>query len=111
MKSTIIQGNDYIQSLIRSKWVPEIIHGLALDNDRFSELKRHIDEIGDTELKRKLRNLVLAGVVNKTGEGHQIRYYLTPFGYELEHLFAHIRDIGVRYVNGYTSEPSSVQPY
>lgn len=111
MKSSIIQGNEYIQSLIRSKWVPEIIHGLSSENDRFSQLKRYIQEIGDTELKRKLRNLVQAGVVEKSGEGHNVRYCLTPFGHELEHLFAHIRDIGNRYVDGIATEPTQVHPY
>lgn len=111
MKSSIIQGNEYIQSLIRSKWVPEIIQGLSAQNDRFSQLKRHIEDIGDTELKRKLRYLVQSGVVEKSFAGHQVRYYLTPFGHELEHLFAHIRDIGSRYVNGVAVTATTVQPY
>ena len=110
MKSTIIQGNEYIQSLIRSKWVPEIIHGLSSNNDRFSLLKRHIADIGDTELKRKLRYLVRAGVVEKSVNGHQVRYCLTSFGHELEHLFAHIRDIGTRYGNGAVTKASTVHP-
>lgn len=111
MKSSIWQGYEYIQSLLRSKWVPEIIEGLAHGNNRFSLLKRNIDFIGDTELKRKLRYLVEAGVVDKSGSGHQVRYLLTPFGMELDHLFSHIRDIGVRYVDGIAEQPSAMDPY
>ena len=111
MKSSIWQGYEYIQSLLRSKWVPEIIEGLAGGHNRFSTLKRNIDLIGDTELKRKLRFLVESGVVDKTGAGHQVRYHLTDFGRELDHLFCHFRDIGLRYVDGVASGPSTMNPY
>ncbi|HHT21441.1 MAG TPA: helix-turn-helix transcriptional regulator [Tissierellia bacterium] len=111
MKSSILQGYEYIQSLLRSKWVPEIIEGLSDGHNRFSLLKRNIDQIGDTELKRKLKYLVDAGVVDKTGLGHQVRYSLTPFGMELDHLFSHIRDIGHRYHDGVASSPTTMDPY
>lgn len=111
MKSSILQGYEYVQSLLRSKWVPEIIDGLSDGHNRFSLLKRNIEQIGDTELKRKLRYLVDSGVVDKTGSGHQVRYSLTPFGKELDHLFCHIRDIGRRYENGVANSPTTVDPY
>lgn len=111
MKSPIIHGYEYIQSLLRLKWVPEIVEGLAKGHDRFSLLKKNIDFIGETELKRKLRYLVEAGVIVKTGRGHEVRYSLTTFGWEIDHLFSHIRDIWLRYVDGTGTSRSMVDPY
>ncbi len=70
-------------SLLSSKWVPQILYFMYLNDRGFNELKKLLN-ISPRILSKKLTELVQAGLVEKKivmeGERAKVKYSLTPNG-------------------------------
>lgn len=97
MKNKVINGFDMVQSLIKLRWVPEILKSIDLGNKHYSEILCSIPYLSHTELNRKLNILIEKGVVKRIKEGNTIYYILLDFGKDLVHIFNHLENIEEKY--------------
>ena len=75
--------NDTI-SIIGNKWRLQILYQLRNSRLRFSQLKQAIPLITHKTLIHELRNLMLAGLVEREMYAQippRVEYYITPLGY------------------------------
>lgn len=98
MKINISSGFEIVEDLIKLRWVPEILESIDSGNHRYSEIKRSIDGISDTELNRKLTTLVEKGTIVKEEDLDSISYTLLEFGKELVHIFYHLEELQEKYL-------------
>lgn len=98
MKINISSGFEIVEDLIKLRWVPEILESIDSGNHRYSEIKRSIDGISDTELNRKLTTLVEKGTIVKEEDLDSISYILLEFGKELVHIFYHLEELQEKYL-------------
>lgn len=97
MKTNISDGFEIVEDLIKLRWVPEILESINLGNQRYSEIKRSIDEISHTELNRKLIILIRKKTILKEEGPDSISYSLLDFGKELVHIFNHLEELQEKY--------------
>ncbi|UUZ60647.1 winged helix-turn-helix transcriptional regulator [Nocardioides sp. B-3] len=69
--------------LLCERWMPLVLRELMCGSSRFSEIQRGVPLISPALLTKRLRQLTLAGVVERTANGRDITYALTPAGWEL----------------------------
>lgn len=91
------KGYEIIQSLVGSRWVPEILYAIESGSIRYSEIENSIPNISHTEMQRKLKMLVEKNVLEKTENSNQTEYHLTLFGDDLVHIFHHFDDLSIKY--------------
>lgn len=65
------------------RWTPVIIRELLAGSTRFNDLRRGIPNITATVLSRRLDELAVAGIVERSEGDGGTRYLLTPAGQEL----------------------------
>lgn len=94
MNHQMNEGFQLIHDLFRLRWIPEIVQTIDMGESRYSELKRNIGEISNTELNRKLSLLLERQVIQKTATG----YVLLPFGKDLSHIFNHFMEMSQKYL-------------
>lgn len=95
--SQTTEGFKIIQDIIKLKWVPEVLSAIGTDGTTYTEILRKVDYLSNTELNRKLAILVERKAVKKVEEEAHTRYYLLPFGKDLDHIFRHFRDMEKKY--------------
>ena len=98
MKINISSGFEIVEDLIKLRWVPEILESIDSGNHRYSEIKRSIDGISDTELNRKLTILVKKSTIVREEDLDIISYALLEFGKELVHIFYHLEELQEKYI-------------
>ena len=69
--------------LLSERWMPLVLRELMVGSQRFGEIRNGIPTISTAMLSKRLRQLELAGVVDKTPTGHGADYTLTEAGWEL----------------------------
>jgi DNA-binding HxlR family transcriptional regulator len=65
------------------RWTPLILRELLAGSTRFNDLRRGIPNITASVLSRRLDELVVAGIVERRQDAHELRYVLTAAGQEL----------------------------
>lgn len=80
------------------RWVPLILRELMSGSARFGEIQRGVLLISPALLSKRLRQLVAAGVVERTQHGSVPAYSLTPAGWELQPLVEAMGVWGQRWV-------------
>src|SRR5215469_11437694 len=64
--------------LLDERWTLLIVRELVTGSERFNELRRGVPRMSPTLLSKRLSQLVRAGVVDRRGDGNDVRYVLTP---------------------------------
>lgn len=84
--------------VLTERWTPLIVRELLCGSSRFSEIRRGVPQISTALLSKRLRQLVLAGVVRRHGTGRRTRYELTDAGRELYPIVEALGTWGQRWV-------------
>lgn len=69
--------------LLCERWVPLIVRELLCGSRRFSEIQRGVPMISPALLTKRLRQLEVAGVIERSQSAHVSNYVLTDAGWEL----------------------------
>ncbi|MDD3789880.1 MAG: winged helix-turn-helix transcriptional regulator [Sphaerochaetaceae bacterium] len=91
----VLNGFKLIHSLIKMRWVPDILKSIELGNYRYNAILASVPGMSHTELNRKLALLLDQGAVTKVEEGS---YALLTFGEELVHIFDHLEELEEKYL-------------
>jgi DNA-binding HxlR family transcriptional regulator len=84
--------------LLDERWTMLIIRELVSGSSRFNELRRGVPRMSPTLLSRRLSQLARAGVVERSSEGREVRYLLTPAGQELAPVVRALGAWGIRWI-------------
>lgn len=84
--------------LLCERWMPLVLRELMCGSSRFSEVERGVPGISPALLSKRLRQLVAAGVVERTAAGRGGTYALTEAGWELYPLIEAMGVWGQRWV-------------
>ena len=60
--------------LRNERWTLLIVRELVAGSERFNELRRGVPRMSPTLLSKRLNQLVRAGVVDRRGDGDDVRY-------------------------------------
>ncbi len=69
--------------VLAERWTPLVVRELMFGSTRFNDLRRGLPLMSPTLLARRLRELEVAGVVERRVDGRRIEYQLTRAGREL----------------------------
>jgi len=94
MKQKTLNGFNLIYSLIKMRWVSEIIKSISYGNNRYNQILNSIPQMSHTELNRKLNLLLNKKVINKEDNN----YILLDFGKDLIHIFNHLEELEEKYL-------------
>lgn len=95
--SQTTDGFKIIQDIMKLKWVPEILSSIDHEGTTYTEILNKVDYLSNTELNRKLAILVERKAIKKVEEEWHTRYFMLPFGNDLNHIFRHFQDIETKY--------------
>ena len=84
--------------LLDERWTLLIVRELVAGSERFNELRRGVPRMSPTLLSKRLSQLVRAGVIERRGDGHDVRYVLTPAGRELQPVVEALGIWGIRWI-------------
>ena len=84
--------------LLDERWTLLLVRELLTGSERFNELRRGLPRMSPTLLSKRLHQLVRAGVVDRLGEGAEVRYVLSPAGHELRPIVEALGAWGVRWI-------------
>lgn len=79
------EGFEIVQSIMKVKWIPEILLSLDTGNHHFNEILKSIPYLSHTELNRKLKHLMLHNIITKNQKTER-EYILMPLGSDLLHI-------------------------
>ena len=84
--------------LLDERWTMLIVREMVSGSDRFNELRRGLPRMSPTLLSKRLNELVRAGIVDKRGDGNDVRYVLTAAGQELKPIVEALGVWGIRWI-------------
>src|SRR5207247_10403445 len=84
--------------LLDERWTLLIVRELVAGSERFNELRRGVPRMSPTLLSKRLNQLVRAGVIERRGDGSEVRYVLTPAGRELQPVVEALGTWGIRWI-------------
>ncbi|MFD5063708.1 MULTISPECIES: winged helix-turn-helix transcriptional regulator [unclassified Streptomyces] len=84
--------------LLDERWTLLIVRELMAGTEHFNELRRGVPRMSPTLLSKRLQQLVRAGIVERSSEGHHVRYVLTPAGLELRPVVEALSIWGIRWI-------------
>jgi DNA-binding HxlR family transcriptional regulator len=84
--------------LLDERWTLLIVRELVTGSERFNELRRGVPRMSPTLLSKRLNQLVRAGVIDRRGDGNDVRYVLTPAGRELQPVVEALGVWGIRWI-------------
>ena len=84
--------------LLDERWTLLVVRELVSGSERFNDLRRGVPRMSPTLLSRRLQQLVRAGVVDRVENGRDVRYVLTPAGWELRPVVEALGSWGVRWI-------------
>ncbi len=84
--------------LLDERWTLLIVRELVTGSERFNELRRGVPRMSPTLLSKRLSQLVRAGVIERRGDGNDVRYVLTPAGRELQPVVEALGIWGIRWI-------------
>src|ERR1043166_1782473 len=71
---------------------------LLIGSERFNERRRGVPRMSPPLLSKRLNQLVRAGVIERRGDGSDVRYVLTPAGRELQPVVEALGVWGIRWI-------------
>ncbi|TCN57950.1 HxlR family transcriptional regulator [Rhodococcus sp. SMB37] len=83
--------------LFDERWTLLIVRELVLGSEHFNELRRGLPRMSPTLLSKRLHQLAAAGIVERTTNGSNVRYVLTPAGRGLEPVVEALGTWGARW--------------
>ena len=92
--------------LIGERWTWLIIRALLTGPKRYGELSSQLPGMGTNLLSERLKGLLAYKIAEKTGEGKQSAYQLTPLGEELRPITHQLILWGSRFANVVTEKAS-----
>ncbi|HEU0114321.1 MAG TPA: winged helix-turn-helix transcriptional regulator [Thermomicrobiales bacterium] len=97
--------------VLAQRWTPLIVREVLAGTTRFNELERGLPGISRSLLAQRLRELVGAGILEKTesADGRAREYRLTPGGRELQRVFDSLGEWGARWAFG-EPRPDELDP-
>jgi DNA-binding HxlR family transcriptional regulator len=84
--------------LLDERWTLLIVRELVTGSQHFNELRRGVPRMSPTLLSKRLSQLVRSGVVDRQGDGKDVRYVLTPAGRELRPVVEALGVWGIRWI-------------
>jgi len=84
--------------ILCERWTLVVVRELAAGSRHFNDLRRGVPLMSPTLLSRRLKQLEVAGVVNRVRNHTGVTYELTPAGAELEPLVEIMAQWGARWV-------------
>jgi DNA-binding HxlR family transcriptional regulator len=84
--------------LLDERWTLLVVRELVMGSERFNDLRRGVPRMSPTLLSKRLGQLVRAGVVERIGDGGDVRYVLTPAGRELQPVVEALGVWGIRWI-------------
>jgi DNA-binding HxlR family transcriptional regulator len=90
--------------LLDERWTMLVVREMVAGSSRFNDLRRGVPRMSPTLLSRRLGQLVRAGVVERVGEGNDVRYLLTPAGEELAPVVQALGAWGIRWIGNLGDE-------
>ena len=83
--------------LLDERWTLLVVREMLAGSSRFNDLRRGVPRMSPTLLSKRLGQLVRAGVVTRTDEGHDVAYTLTSAGEELRPVIEGLGAWGMRW--------------
>src|SRR5262249_31527779 len=90
--------------LLDERWTLLTVRELVAGSERFNELRRGVPRMSPTLLSKRLNQLVRAGVIERRGDGADVRYVLTPAGRELQPVVEALGVWGIRWIRAVRCE-------
>jgi len=90
--------------ILCERWTLVVIRELTAGSRHFNDLRRGVPLMSPSLLSRRLKQLELAGVVNRVSDESGVAYELTPAGVELKPLVETMARWGSRWVRRRLSE-------
>lgn len=84
--------------MLDERWTLLVVRELLLGSRHFNELRRGVPRMSPTLLSKRMQQLVRAGIVDRTAEGNEVRYALTPAGEELRPVVEALGVWGTRWI-------------
>ena len=83
--------------LFDERWTLLVVRELVLGSEHFNDLRRGLPHMSPTLLSKRLHQLAAAGIVQRLGDGTDVRYVLTPAGRDLDTVVAAFGAWGTRW--------------
>lgn len=83
--------------LFDERWTLLLVRELVLGSERFNDLRRGLPRMSPSLLSTRLHQLTVAGIVQRTVDGSEVRYVLTPAGRDLEPVVSALGTWGSRW--------------
>jgi DNA-binding HxlR family transcriptional regulator len=84
--------------IVAERWTPLILRELFCGSTRFNELRRGLPAISPSLLARRLRELELHGILDRTPDDAAARYRLTPAGEDLRPIIEALGNWGMKWI-------------
>jgi DNA-binding HxlR family transcriptional regulator len=84
--------------LLDERWTLLLVRELLVGSERFNDLRRGLPRMSPSLLSKRLHQLVVAGVVERSTEDGEVRYRLTEAGRELRPVVEALGAWGVRWI-------------
>ncbi|MET0693413.1 MAG: helix-turn-helix domain-containing protein [Propionibacteriaceae bacterium] len=84
--------------LLGERWTLLVIRELLAGSSHFNELRRGVPSMSPSLLSKRLHQLVRAGLVERTDDGHEVSYLLTPAGRDLQPVVESLGVWGVAWI-------------
>jgi DNA-binding HxlR family transcriptional regulator len=91
--------------VLAERWTPLVVRELLCGSHRFNELQRGVPLMSRSLLAKRLRDLELAGVIERrpSGDGRGSEYHLTEAGEELRPIIMGLGEWGQRWARSNVS--------
>jgi DNA-binding HxlR family transcriptional regulator len=91
--------------VLAERWTPLVVRELLCGSHRFNDLQRGVPLMSRSLLAKRLRDLELAGVIERrpSGDGRASEYHLTEAGEELRPIIMGLGAWGQRWASGNVS--------
>ncbi|MGH3283102.1 MAG: winged helix-turn-helix transcriptional regulator, partial [Streptosporangiaceae bacterium] len=84
--------------LLDERWTLLVLRELLVGSEHFNDLRRGLPRMSPSLLSKRLRQLVRAGIVERSGDGGEVRYVPTSAGQELRPIIEALGAWGTRWI-------------
>jgi DNA-binding HxlR family transcriptional regulator len=84
--------------LLDERWTMLLVRELVMGSEHFNDLRRGLPRMSPSLLSKRLQQLVRAGIVEKSVDGGDVCYRLTPAGEELRPVVEAVGAWGARWI-------------
>jgi DNA-binding HxlR family transcriptional regulator len=93
-------GLRLMEGIIGGRWNPMILFAMEQGARSYTDIRKSIAFISDTELQRKLNSLIESRLImkeNTPDEPRKTEYLLTGYGKDITHILHHIMDLSIKH--------------